>query len=73
MNLKDQFIENMKKQDFFFWKKDIESSTKSKELWDEIYKIEQDIKELQRKRAILGTSAVIVGNNILREEYEKSL
>ena len=73
MNLKDEFIENMKKQDFFFWKKDIESSTKSKELWDEIYKIEQDIKELQRKRAILGTSAVIVGNNILREEYEKSL
>jgi len=68
MDIRKQFQENMEKQDFFFWKKNIEKGTDSVELWEEIRSIEKQIKELQKRRDMLGTSAVIIGNNKLRKE-----
>jgi len=67
MDIRKQFQENMEKQDFFFWKKNIEKGTDSVELWEEIRSIESQIKVLQRRRDMLGTSAVIIGNNKLRK------
>ena len=68
MQLRKQFQENMKKQDFFFWKRNIEKTTNSSELWEEIHKLDAEIKLLQKRRDMLGTSAVIIGNNILRKK-----
>jgi len=61
----------MNTEDFFMFARKLSFSEDIKKVWNEIYYLDREILELQRRRKKLSTVSIIVGNNILRNKKDK--